>query len=108
MRMTPCTLKVGSSTIDGYNLFRLVRLLLTHSTQGKGKKVKKTMRLVVLLPDSLQHKLISDFSQPSGEPATVKWITVGGRTSAYVSEVQKHHLKQKNRGEPLEVLLPTT
>ncbi|KAI6136940.1 Formamidopyrimidine-DNA glycosylase N-terminal domain-containing protein [Pisolithus sp. B1] len=26
---------------------------------------------------------------PSGEPATIKWITVGGRTSAYVPEVQK-------------------
>ncbi|OJA17524.1 hypothetical protein AZE42_10089 [Rhizopogon vesiculosus] len=25
---------------------------------------------------------------PSGEPATIKWITVGGRTSAYVTEVQ--------------------
>lgn len=26
---------------------------------------------------------------PSGEPATIKWITVGGRTSAYVLELQK-------------------
>ncbi|KAG6866260.1 hypothetical protein C0991_006847 [Blastosporella zonata] len=25
---------------------------------------------------------------PSGEPATIKWITVGGRTSAYVQELQ--------------------
>lgn len=38
---------------------------------GKGKNVKTTMTL------------------PSGEPATIKWITVGGRTSAYVAEVQK-------------------
>lgn len=37
---------------------------------GKGKKAKQSMRL------------------PSGEPATVKWITVGGRTSAFVAEVQ--------------------
>lgn len=27
--------------------------------------------------------------QPSGEPATIKWLTVGGRTSAYVSELQQ-------------------
>ncbi|KAL1675482.1 hypothetical protein EV122DRAFT_253853 [Schizophyllum commune] len=26
---------------------------------------------------------------PSGEPATIKWVTVGGRTSAYVDELQK-------------------
>ncbi|KAI6032053.1 hypothetical protein BKA83DRAFT_4488637 [Pisolithus microcarpus] len=38
---------------------------------GKGKNAKTVMKL------------------PSGEPATIKWITVGGRTSAYVAEVQK-------------------
>ncbi|TFK76706.1 hypothetical protein BDN72DRAFT_829861 [Pluteus cervinus] len=38
---------------------------------GKGKKAKSTLLL------------------PSGEPATIKWITVGGRTSAYVAELQK-------------------
>lgn len=27
--------------------------------------------------------------QPDGTPATIKWITVGGRTSAYVAELQK-------------------
>ena len=27
--------------------------------------------------------------QPSGGPAVIKWITVGGRTSAYVPELQK-------------------
>jgi len=37
---------------------------------GKGKKSKHAM----LLPD--------------GQPATIKWIQVGGRTSAYVSELQ--------------------
>ncbi|KAI6045152.1 DNA glycosylase/AP lyase [Pisolithus marmoratus] len=37
----------------------------------KGKHANTTMKL------------------PSGEPATIKWITVGGRTSAYVAEVQK-------------------
>ncbi|CAL1696716.1 unnamed protein product [Somion occarium] len=26
---------------------------------------------------------------PSGEPATIKWVTVGGRTSAYVAELQQ-------------------
>ncbi|KAF8139919.1 hypothetical protein EV363DRAFT_1153024 [Boletus edulis] len=45
------------------------------------------MKLVLLLP--FRHQLISDFQQPSGEPATIKWITVGGRTSAYVAQVQK-------------------
>lgn len=38
---------------------------------GKGKKEKHTLKL------------------PSGEPATIKWLTVGGRTSAYVSELQQ-------------------
>ncbi|KAJ7748531.1 Formamidopyrimidine-DNA glycosylase N-terminal domain-containing protein [Mycena maculata] len=37
---------------------------------GKGKKAAHTLKL------------------PSGEPATIKWITVGGRTSAYVVELQ--------------------
>lgn len=27
--------------------------------------------------------------QPSGEQATIKWVTVGGRTSAYVAELQQ-------------------
>ncbi|KAF5392541.1 hypothetical protein D9757_002153 [Collybiopsis confluens] len=39
---------------------------------GKGKKGKT---------DSLK--------LPSGEPATIKWVTVGGRTSAYVAELQQ-------------------
>ncbi|EMD41422.1 hypothetical protein CERSUDRAFT_89989 [Gelatoporia subvermispora B] len=38
---------------------------------GKGKGKKYTMRLA------------------DGSPATIKWITVGGRTSAYVAELQK-------------------
>ncbi|KAI0651445.1 AtMMH-1 [Trametes meyenii] len=38
---------------------------------GKGKKEKHTLKL------------------PDGRPATIKWITVGGRTSAYVAELQK-------------------
>ena len=28
--------------------------------------------------------------QPSGEQASLRWVTVGGRTSAYVAQVQKH------------------
>ncbi|KAI9572635.1 Formamidopyrimidine-DNA glycosylase N-terminal domain-containing protein [Boletus coccyginus] len=46
--------------------------------------------------------------KPSGEPATVKWITVGGRTSAYVGEIQKPFLKRKNYDEPPKVLSPVT
>ncbi|PIL30896.1 hypothetical protein GSI_07065 [Ganoderma sinense ZZ0214-1] len=38
---------------------------------GKGKKEKHTLKL------------------PDGKPATIKWLTVGGRTSAYVAELQK-------------------
>ncbi|KAI0757407.1 Formamidopyrimidine-DNA glycosylase N-terminal domain-containing protein [Daedaleopsis nitida] len=38
---------------------------------GKGKKEKHTLKL------------------PDGTPATIKWVTVGGRTSAYVAELQK-------------------
>jgi formamidopyrimidine-DNA glycosylase len=45
---------------------------------GKGKKAKQSMLL------------------PSGEPATVKWITVGGRTSAFVAEVQCLPHKQRS------------
>jgi len=37
---------------------------------GKGKKKAHTLKL------------------PSGDPATIKWVTVGGRTSAYVAELQ--------------------
>ncbi|KAL1740848.1 hypothetical protein HDZ31DRAFT_85200 [Schizophyllum fasciatum] len=33
----------------------------------------------------VKHKMVL----PSGEPATLKWVTVGGRTSAYVEELQK-------------------
>ncbi|KAM5531508.1 hypothetical protein V8D89_014833 [Ganoderma adspersum] len=38
---------------------------------GKGKKEKHTLKL------------------PDRKPATIKWLTVGGRTSAYVAELQK-------------------
>ncbi|KAF8845434.1 hypothetical protein BDN67DRAFT_458095 [Paxillus ammoniavirescens] len=48
---------------------------------GKGKKAKQIMKL------------------PSGEPASVKWTTVGGRTSAYVAEVQRLPPKRKTRDE---------
>ncbi|KAL0950635.1 hypothetical protein HGRIS_007424 [Hohenbuehelia grisea] len=33
-------------------------------------------------------KKTHDLKLPSGAPATIKWITVGGRTSAYVAELQ--------------------
>ncbi|KAG9314670.1 DNA glycosylase/AP lyase [Chiua virens] len=52
-----------------------------HHRWGKGKKAKQTMRL------------------PSGEPATVKWVSVGGRTSAYVAEVQKPFSKHRGPDE---------
>ncbi|KIK70388.1 hypothetical protein GYMLUDRAFT_234860 [Collybiopsis luxurians FD-317 M1] len=39
---------------------------------GKGKKAKA-----------------ASLKLPSGEPATIKWLTVGGRTSAYVAELQQ-------------------
>ncbi|KAH9945593.1 AtMMH-1 [Amylocystis lapponica] len=38
---------------------------------GKGKKKQHSMTL------------------PDGNPATIKWLTVGGRTSAYVAELQR-------------------
>ncbi|KAF7784546.1 hypothetical protein Agabi119p4_711 [Agaricus bisporus var. burnettii] len=40
---------------------------------GKGNKKRKHSALTL----------------PSGEPATIEWVTVGGRTSAYVPELQK-------------------
>ena len=104
------TLNIGFSTIDGYGLFYLPSVPLTLAVQNKGKKAKQTMKLVVLLPYPYRshHVLIPDFPQPSGEHATVKWITVGGRTSAYVVEVQKPFLKQKIRDELPEVLSSIT
>ncbi|KAF8480849.1 AtMMH-1 [Russula ochroleuca] len=42
---------------------------------GKGKKAKEGDDSMLKLPD--------------GRPATIKWITVGGRTSAYVVELQR-------------------
>ncbi|KAI0252709.1 hypothetical protein BJV78DRAFT_1124215, partial [Lactifluus subvellereus] len=42
---------------------------------GKGKKAKGDDEPILKLPD--------------GRPATMKWVTVGGRTSAYVAELQR-------------------
>ncbi|KAI8983368.1 hypothetical protein BD414DRAFT_418289, partial [Trametes punicea] len=50
---------------------------------GKGKKEKHTLKL------------------PDGKPATIKWITVGGRTSAYVAELQ-----QLKRGATSDAVSP--
>ena len=37
--------------------------------------------------------------QPDGRPATIKWVTVGGRTSAYIVELQ-----QVSRGSAAEAI----
>ncbi|KAF5338418.1 hypothetical protein D9758_012224 [Tetrapyrgos nigripes] len=55
---------------------------------GKGKKTKSSLKL------------------PSGEPATIKFITVGGRTSAYVSELQKHTVNNDEQ-QPFESESPS-
>lgn len=47
--MMPSTLNIGFSTIDGYGLLCSAGVPLTLSAQDKGKKVKQTMKLVVLL-----------------------------------------------------------
>ncbi|KAH9060771.1 AtMMH-1 [Lactarius vividus] len=52
---------------------------------GKGKKVKGDDKPTLKLPD--------------GRPATIKWITVGGRTSAYVAELQ--HILGGNAAEAI-------
>ncbi|KAF8272377.1 AtMMH-1 [Lactarius quietus] len=52
---------------------------------GKGKKAKADDKPTLKLPD--------------GRPATIKWVTVGGRTSAYVAELQ--HV---SRGSAAEVI----
>jgi len=46
-------------------------------------------------------KLKTNFELPSGGPATIKWLAVGGRTSAYVVELQSlsSQTKVKNDGE---------
>jgi len=38
----------------------------------------------------------------SGQPATIKWIKVGGRTSAYVAELQHLSAKDKPDGDETE------
>ncbi|OSX67900.1 hypothetical protein POSPLADRAFT_1108213, partial [Postia placenta MAD-698-R-SB12] len=57
---------------------------------GKGKKQKHTMTLVCFSgPTHVESSVhILNVYQPTGEPATIKWINVGGRTSAYVAELQ--------------------
>ncbi|KAH9043838.1 Formamidopyrimidine-DNA glycosylase H2TH domain-containing protein [Lactarius pseudohatsudake] len=52
---------------------------------GKGKKVKGDDKPTLKLPD--------------GRPATIEWVTVGGRTSAYVAELQ--HILQGNAAEAI-------
>lgn len=37
--------------------------------------------------------------KPSGQPATIKWLTVGGRTSAFVTELQKVQSSQFTRAD---------
>ncbi|KAF7306497.1 MutM-like protein-1 [Mycena indigotica] len=66
MQTTPNSLKTGSSDIAG------------RAYRGKGKKSASTLKL------------------PTGELATIKWITVGGRTSAFVSELQHLYGPAKN------------
>lgn len=59
-------------------------------SQGKGKK-KHSLVLVCHFPQTILPYYSCSLVrlQPTGEPATIKWITVGGRTSAYVAELQK-------------------
>lgn len=73
--------------------------------QGKGKKAKKSKKAKVVETEDTGLKLVSvipscstltDIFQPSGEPATIKFITVGGRTSAYVEELQHLNAKTAN------------
>lgn len=46
------------------------------------------------------YSVIDFLVQPSGDPATIKWVTVGGRTSAFVVELQT---LSGNAGNALEV-----
>ncbi|KAJ3724259.1 hypothetical protein DFJ43DRAFT_1003129 [Lentinula guzmanii] len=50
---------------------------------GKGKKIKAEPLKLVCKSQA------QSFSKPSGQPATIQWVTVGGRTSAYVAELQQ-------------------
>ncbi|KAI9460155.1 hypothetical protein BJY52DRAFT_1263338 [Lactarius psammicola] len=52
---------------------------------GKGKKPKRDDKPTLKLPD--------------GRPATIKWVTVGGRTSAYIAELQ--HVSRGNAAEAI-------
>ncbi|KAJ8594894.1 hypothetical protein M405DRAFT_728994 [Rhizopogon salebrosus TDB-379] len=59
----------ANADINKYPSHWLFRHRWVNLTSGKGKKAQSMML-------------------PSGESATIKWVTVGGRTSAYVAEVQ--------------------
>jgi formamidopyrimidine-DNA glycosylase len=52
---------------------------------GKGKKATGDDKPTLKLPD--------------GRPATIKWVTVGGRTSAYIAELQ--HISRGNAAEAI-------
>ncbi|KXN87563.1 Formamidopyrimidine-DNA glycosylase, partial [Leucoagaricus sp. SymC.cos] len=49
---------------------------------GKGSNKKSPTTLLLHATNAVIR------AKPSGEPATIKWVTVGGRTSAYVVELQ--------------------
>lgn len=74
--------------IDGCSIIPLLK--------GKGKgKASSTLRLVSIF---LEYLFVSVFKllKPSGEPATIKWITAAGRTSAFVVELQRKSAGREN------------
>jgi len=68
-----CTIAVNANA--DYTKFPDDWLFRHRWGKGKGKKAKEGDDSMLKLPD--------------GRPATIRWVTVGGRTSAYVIELQR-------------------
>ncbi|KAL5518666.1 hypothetical protein ACEPAH_349 [Sanghuangporus vaninii] len=50
-------------------------------------------------------KYATPLKLPSGQPATIKWLKVGGRTSAFVTELQKVQSSHLNKDKDSEQIL---
>lgn len=85
---------IGFSNIVGYVSYSSIYYTSVTFCRGKVKEEKTA----TILKSSNSYVYVNKISfpienvlyrKPSGESATIKWITVGGRTSAYVTELQK-------------------
>ena len=62
--------------------------MLLYRARERGMKPNQLFNWYMSLEKSGCSLLIRPIGQPTGGPATLKWLTVGGRTSAFVVELQ--------------------